>query len=263
MKKSIKLSLFLAAVILATGCSFAPANQKSSDQNKGQERNQGQTQTQNQEMNQSENKEQNMGQNAQIANPASTNCIEKGGKLEMRTRENLGEYGVCYFEDNRQCEEWAMFRGECPVGGVKVTGYNSDAAAFCAITGGEYQILTGKLDGGQEQGKCKLKNGKECDVWEYYKGNCDQNSAKASEEKIAAAIYKCKDNKTIDATFFTDYADIKLSDSRNLKLNIATSASGARYANENETIVFWNKGNTAFMEESGKTTFEDCIETTK
>lgn len=254
MKTIIKMNLVLTSIILAAGCTLPNAAQK-------QQPIENQTQVQTETDKTTTQPQTN--QTTQIANPASTNCIEKGGKLEMRMREGLGEYGVCYFEDNRQCEEWAMFRGECPVGGVKVTGYNSDAAAFCAITGGEYQILTGKLDGGQEQGKCKLKNGKECDVWEYYKGNCDQNSAKASEEKIAAAIYKCKDNKTIDATFFTDYADIKLSDSRNLKLNIATSASGARYANENETIVFWNKGNTAFMEESGKTTFADCVETTK
>jgi predicted metal-dependent phosphoesterase TrpH len=33
-----------------------------------------------------------------------------------------GEYGICVFEDNRQCEEWALFRGECPAGGRKATG---------------------------------------------------------------------------------------------------------------------------------------------
>jgi putative hemolysin len=32
-----------------------------------------------------------------------------------------GQYGVCFFEDNRQCEEWALLRGDCPVGGKKVT----------------------------------------------------------------------------------------------------------------------------------------------
>ncbi len=52
-------------------------------------------------------------QTAGMANPASVYCIEKGGKLEMRTNAN-GEYGVCLFGDNRQCEEWAFFRGECP-----------------------------------------------------------------------------------------------------------------------------------------------------
>jgi putative hemolysin len=50
-----------------------------------------------------------------IANPASTNCIERGGKLEMR-REPAGEYGVCVFDDGSRCEEWRYFRGECAPG---------------------------------------------------------------------------------------------------------------------------------------------------
>lgn len=49
----------------------------------------------------------------QIANPASTYCIENGGTLEIRTNDE-GEYGVCVFE-TFECEEWAYFRGECPV----------------------------------------------------------------------------------------------------------------------------------------------------
>ena len=57
-----------------------------------------------------------------IANPASVNCINKGGTLSIQKRSDGGEYGICIFEDNRQCEEWALFRGECPVGGKKVTG---------------------------------------------------------------------------------------------------------------------------------------------
>jgi membrane-bound inhibitor of C-type lysozyme len=36
------------------------------------------------------------------------------------------------------------------------------------------------------------------------------------------------------------------------------SGSGARYANSNESFVFWNKGNTAFIEENGKTTYSNC-----
>ncbi len=48
-----------------------------------------------------------------IANPASVNCENQGGKLE--TRENImgGQYGVCMFENGKECEEWALLRGEC------------------------------------------------------------------------------------------------------------------------------------------------------
>ena len=38
------------------------------------------------------------------------------------------------------------------------------------------------------------------------------------------------------------------------------SASGARYANKDETFVFWNKGDTAFVTEGkdGKETYSGC-----
>lgn len=48
----------------------------------------------------------------QIANPASTFCIENRGKLEMKENEN-GQYGICTLPNGTQCEEWAFFRGEC------------------------------------------------------------------------------------------------------------------------------------------------------
>jgi len=58
---------------------------------------------------------------AEIVNPASENCLKQGGMLNIEQRGDLGSIGVCYFEDNRQCEEWALLNGACPVGGLKVT----------------------------------------------------------------------------------------------------------------------------------------------
>jgi len=106
-----------------------------------------------------------------IANPASENCIQQGGTLEIETRGDGGQFGVCYFEDNRQCEEWALMRGDCPVGGLKVTGYITPAARYCAITGGTYTI-TGNSGADDEQGTCTFKDGSQCDVWAYYNGEC-------------------------------------------------------------------------------------------
>lgn len=108
---------------------------------------------------------------ATLANPASDNCVSKGGKLIIEQREDGGEYGVCLFEDNRQCEEWALFRGECPVGGIKITGYVTAAARYCAITGGQYTV-TDETHAEHEQGTCTLVNGHVCDVWAYYAGAC-------------------------------------------------------------------------------------------
>jgi putative hemolysin len=43
-----------------------------------------------------------------LPNPASVDCVKKGGKVVIEKRGDGGEYGICLFEGNRQCEEWAM-----------------------------------------------------------------------------------------------------------------------------------------------------------
>lgn len=99
----------------------------------------------------------------QLANPASVNCIEKGGTLQITKRGDGGEYGVCFFEDNRQCEEWALFYGNCPVGGIKVTGYTTPQAVYCAIKGGEVS---------SDEKECTLPSGKTCSMDTLYNGTC-------------------------------------------------------------------------------------------
>ena len=111
----------------------------------------------------------------QIANPASENCVQQGGTLVIKKRGDGGEYGVCVFEDNRQCEEWAMLRGECPVGGIKITGYVTQAAQYCMITRGAYKV-TGNSNTDQEQGTCTFKNGQTCDARDYFAGKCNPNA---------------------------------------------------------------------------------------
>ena len=107
----------------------------------------------------------------QRPNPASQGCIGAGGTLQIEKRPDGGEYGVCTFEDNRQCEEWALLRGECVRGGVKVTGYVTAAARYCAIAGGAYAIRanSGSVD---ERGNCTLRGGAVCDADEYFSGAC-------------------------------------------------------------------------------------------
>ena len=106
-----------------------------------------------------------------LANPASQNCAARGGTLRIERRPDGGEYGVCVFADNYQCEEWAMLRGHCPVGGLRVTGYVTDAARYCAITGGRYAV-TGRSGAVNEQGVCSLPGGKACNADAYYSGTC-------------------------------------------------------------------------------------------
>jgi putative hemolysin len=61
-------------------------------------------------------KQEKEGDTAGIANPASVNCIEKGGNLTIRTEKEGGQYGVCIFADKSECEEWTYYRGECKPG---------------------------------------------------------------------------------------------------------------------------------------------------
>jgi putative hemolysin len=112
---------------------------------------------------------------AATANPASENCINVGGTPKTETRPDGGQYGVCYFGDNYVCEQWALLHGECPAGGVKVTGYSTPAARYCAITGGKY-VPIGTTDTGQEAGNCTLPSGKVCDAGDYYNGACSDSS---------------------------------------------------------------------------------------
>jgi membrane-bound inhibitor of C-type lysozyme len=84
---------------------------------------------------------------------------------------------------------------------------------------------------------------------------------KATGSIINSVTFSCAGNKIIQALFFADKAELTLSDGRHMLLLQAISASGARYANTDESFVFWNKGNTAFIEESQKITFKDCIAT--
>ena len=97
-----------------------------------------------------------------IANPASVNCEKQGGKLTIAKNSGGAEYGICVFEDNRQCEEWALFRKQCPKGGVKVTGYTTPETVYCAITG--HEAVEGS-DG--KPGTCTV-DGKTCPALEYY-----------------------------------------------------------------------------------------------
>jgi len=52
---------------------------------------------------------------AQLANPASVYCEEQGGTVQVIETDN-GQVGMCVFDNGRECEEWAFYRGECVPG---------------------------------------------------------------------------------------------------------------------------------------------------
>lgn len=77
---------------------------------------------------------------------------------------------------------------------------------------------------------------------------------------VAEATFKCKEGKSIEARFYADSVDLKLSDGRSMKLPQVMSGSGARYATADESFVFWNKGDTAFVTEGDDNmTYAECV----
>ncbi len=100
-----------------------------------------------------------------IANPASVNCSKAGGSLRIEKNGVGGEYGLCYFADNRACEEWALYRKECPLGGVKTTGFDSIDQKYCAWYGGETLAVKNSV--------CTFKNKSKCPTLDFYNGKCN------------------------------------------------------------------------------------------
>ena len=182
MKKLLLIIGFVFATTLLTGCE--------KQNNNAVDNNMGNKQVENNDTWKKDDKNQN---STQIANPASQNCIDKGGELELKQDSNGGAYGVCFFEDNRQCEEWALMRGDCPDGGVKITGYDNEGQIFCAISGGEVDM---------QDFTCLMPNGDQCVINEF-----DVDCSVANEDiidikKLAQAhcddeniskVYECGD----------------------------------------------------------------------
>lgn len=107
-----------------------------------------------------------------LANPASVNCDKVGGELQIEKNAAGAEYGVCVFEDNRQCEEWALFRGQCPKGGLEVTDYRTPGARYCVIRGGTYTVTVPASEAKTEQGRCELPGGDFCSAHSLFDGTC-------------------------------------------------------------------------------------------
>lgn len=102
--------------------------------------------------------------NAQaLPNPASANCGKVGGTTVIKNGA-MGQYGLCQFQDNMACEEWALFRGQCPVGGVKTTGFDTIEQKYCAWVGGQTFAVP--------KAQCKLPSGKTCSDKKLYEGTC-------------------------------------------------------------------------------------------
>ncbi len=80
---------------------------------------------------------------------------------------------------------------------------------------------------------------------------------------ISTVRYACADNRTIRAAYYSDKVELVLGDGREMTLPQTMSGSGIRYANPDESFVFWSKGADAFVTEGTNqiTTYAGCTET--
>lgn len=99
--------------------------------------------------------------------------------------------------------------------------------------------------------------------------------APSPDEPISTVRYQCLQSRTMVADFYDGKSTVgpdgrpipggrvllQLSDGRRFSLPQTLSGSGIRYANSSERLVFWSKGDTAFVEEGpDKTvTYRDCV----
>ncbi|MFA6428106.1 MAG: tryptophan-rich sensory protein [Candidatus Buchananbacteria bacterium] len=126
-----------------------------------------------------------------LANPASVNCQKVGGNLMIQTKPDGGQYGLCYFDDARACEEWALLRGDCTPGGAKTTGYDTEEQKYCAWQGGHTSTNPGAV--------CTFGDGSTCVLAKLYNGECRKGQnvkAKYSVEKVLTETcdqdYECQ-----------------------------------------------------------------------
>ncbi len=100
--------------------------------------------------------------NVQIANPASTFCIENGGTLDIKDGDD-GQYGVCTISNGQECEEWAYFRGECPTEPEEINLETCksyfDGCNICTVENGIIGACTEKFCEEMEEPTCLESNG--------------------------------------------------------------------------------------------------------
>ena len=112
-----------------------------------------------------------------IPNPASENCVKKGGTLTIVKGGDGGEYGVCTFTDNMQCEEWALFRGDCPVGGIKDHRLCDPCGGLLRYHSRRIHMSPVRAIPSKNRAPAPSRTARVCDVWDLWNGKCSSNSS--------------------------------------------------------------------------------------
>jgi putative hemolysin len=84
------------------------------------------------------------------SNPASVFCTDNGGRSILYDGQNFGQFGVCYFNRNRCCDEWTMFRSNqtCPALGIPLPVRSNPSLGYENYTCARSPASTGFPHGG-------------------------------------------------------------------------------------------------------------------
>ena len=76
------------------------------------------------------------------------------------------------------------------------------------------------------------------------------------------AEFACSNDKSIKVVFISreqNSVQLELSDEREFELPSVMSDDGGKYANVDESVIFWNTPEATYLEEGGIVTYSDCI----
>ncbi|TSC68430.1 MAG: Protein of unknown function DUF2091, periplasmic [Parcubacteria group bacterium Gr01-1014_56] len=99
--------------------------------------------------------------------------------------------------------------------------------------------------------------------WWVYGNKITTTPAPADDTvgSIGRAAFACNLGKSVGTVFYNGSVALTLSDGRTQTLPQVEAASGIRYANADQSLIFWGKGNTAFITEGAEQTqtYTGCI----
>ena len=185
----------------------------------------------NQNYNQNQNQNQNRNQNQNTKNQNGQNGQNNPNK-EVRDQMNGSDKRF-----------WTIVAAIIVIGGLVLLGMHNSASAPASSTA----VI--------DTGEATTTDSTSTDA-------VGETAVDVSASTTQTYVYSCDGNKSVSATFHLpkdDFANVNLSGGQHLILAHAISADGARYANANESIVFWTKGVTAFVEQNGTTTYSGCV----
>src|SRR6185437_11782441 len=152
--------------------------------------------------------------------------------------ETIGPFQVANHSSSRSGS--CVTSGPCWSGGARSKVTASSASGAMAPTESFKQIACAKASRRSQIARSSLPIA-------LTATRSEQQVVATAENPTAIAKFSCHGGKTVSPTFYSNSVELKLSDGRRLKVPQTLSGSGARYANSDETFVFWNKGDTAFI----------------